>query len=341
MIGLIFLIFSVVSCELQPYPIPNYEGARDARENPKYREAFAKRFPHISLEAEIERQGRIVGGQPAILGQFPYQVLMYMTADGASWYICGGVLVKRNFILTAAHCIEEYNRIDIYVGLVDRPPGFYHWGTTITGRSNFIVHPDRNADDFSNDIGVLRMDEAPDNLLSSAYVDVVTLPNSSQMEIDLTGAIGTISGFGRVNNSVTSLSPRLLWAEAPIMDNAECAISYGPFVRRTNLCIDTRGGTSTCGGDSGGPLTVNGPLGEGPVLAGIVSFGSAFSCTSGYPTVFARVTHFVDWILSVITTNPPNPPPGEGGTCNCICNCNTCPALTDPELQAIDNFWRK
>lgn len=102
--------------------------------------------------------------------------------------------MKRNFILTAAHCIEKYHRFDIYVGLVDRPPGFYHWGTIITGRANIFVHPERNPDDFSNDVGLLRIEDAPDNLLQSEYVDVVQLPRSEQIEIDLTGEMGTVSG---------------------------------------------------------------------------------------------------------------------------------------------------
>lgn len=101
--GLIFLFFTVVSCKLQEYPIPTYEGARDAIEHPKYREIFSKLFPHIEDEINIDRQARIVGGLPAILGQIPYQVLMYMTSDGSSWYTCGGAMIRRNFILTAAH----------------------------------------------------------------------------------------------------------------------------------------------------------------------------------------------------------------------------------------------
>lgn len=78
---------------------------------------------------------------------------------------------------------------------MDRPPGFYHWTTIVTGRSNIIVHPERNVEEYSYDIGLLRIEDAPDNLLQSAYVDVVKLPESVQMEIDLTGAIGTVSFF--------------------------------------------------------------------------------------------------------------------------------------------------
>lgn len=115
--GLIFIFFSFVSCELQLFPTLKYEGAKDGIEHPRYREQLSWMFPHLVNETKNDsRQGRIINGELAALGQFPFQVLMYMTSDGNSWYTCGGALVKKNFILTAAHCIEAYNRFDIYVG---------------------------------------------------------------------------------------------------------------------------------------------------------------------------------------------------------------------------------
>jgi hypothetical protein len=112
MFRLFLLTFTVVSCELPLFPIKVYEGVRDAMYHPKNQEVFAKAFPHINQE--ILNQNQIVGdkpinvivngGLPAVLGQFPYQVLMYMGVNNTIQYTCGGVLIKRNWVLTAAHC---------------------------------------------------------------------------------------------------------------------------------------------------------------------------------------------------------------------------------------------
>jgi hypothetical protein len=112
MFRLFLLAFTVVSCDLLLFPIKVYEGVRDAIYHPKNKEMFAKVFPHINQE--IENQEEIVGdkpinvivngGKPAVLGQIPHQVLMYVSADGQSWSSCGGSLIQNNFVLTAAHC---------------------------------------------------------------------------------------------------------------------------------------------------------------------------------------------------------------------------------------------
>jgi secreted trypsin-like serine protease len=50
-------------------------------------------------------------------------------------------------------------------------------------------------------------------------------------------------------------------------------------------------------GDSGGPLVYQEDDGN-YILVGIVSFGAAAGCELGYPTVFTRVSSFLNWITS-------------------------------------------
>lgn len=46
---------------------------------------------------------RIYGGQNAAEGQFPYQVLVTRAGDNFIT-VCGGAIISRNYVLTAAHC---------------------------------------------------------------------------------------------------------------------------------------------------------------------------------------------------------------------------------------------
>lgn len=41
-----------------------------------------------------------------------------------------------------------------------------------------------------------------------------------------------------------------------IITNEECEVTFGPYVRESNLCTSGEGGRSVCSGDSGGPIVV-------------------------------------------------------------------------------------
>lgn len=49
---------------------------------------------------------RIIGGQEATPHAYPYQVGIYVTYSGRTDF-CGGSLVSKNYVLTAAHCAQK------------------------------------------------------------------------------------------------------------------------------------------------------------------------------------------------------------------------------------------
>lgn len=57
-------------------------------------------------------QKRIIGGRRAQFGEYPWQAHIRIAG-----YQCGGVLISRYFIVTAAHCIEQARMKDIIVYL--------------------------------------------------------------------------------------------------------------------------------------------------------------------------------------------------------------------------------
>ena len=92
------------------------------------------------------------------------------------------------------------------------------------------------------------------------------------------------------------------YVQVPAISNAVCNIGYGGAITDSMICAGYPGvgGKAPCLFDNGGPFVCNG---DGKaVLTGIVSgTASLLPKNCGSPekqSVFARVTHVLDWIKS-------------------------------------------
>ena len=52
-------------------------------------------------------QGRIVGGNTTFEGEHPWMVAIFLHGNNRKEFWCGGILVSRHTIVTAAHCTKD------------------------------------------------------------------------------------------------------------------------------------------------------------------------------------------------------------------------------------------
>ncbi|XP_017004359.2 serine protease SP24D [Drosophila takahashii] len=224
--------------------------------------------------------GRVVGGEDAAKAQFPHQVSL----RNAGSHSCGGSIISRNYILTAAHCVtnEDENgnhlaieaaRFTIRAGSNDR-----FSGGVLHQVAEVIVHEAYG--DFMNDVALLRL-ETP--LILSSSIQIIQLPSvDTPADVDV-----IISGWGRIKHQGDL--PRYLQYNTLKSISTEQCEELIEFGFEGELCLLHVVDNGACNGDSGGPAIYNNQL---VGVAGFVVGG----CGSTYPDGYARVFYFKDWI---------------------------------------------
>jgi len=250
--------------------------------------------------------GFIVGGSEATPHSIPWQISLGVqlhTYDmGPS---CGGSVVSRHYVVTAAHCLTTFSKpkwLYVVAGAHSlKEKDRYEQKVKV---EQVIIHPGYNENDISyNDIALLKL-ETP--LEFNNGIQPICLPKASQAW----GADDTflLSGWGSllgsdydkhglpVESEVNKYPEQLQQVLVPYYDHEKCAklIYYRKSIHDKVICAGfEEGGRDACGGDSGGPLAtrVNGKW----TLAGVVSWAVGCAGTNR-PGVYTDVAKYRYWI---------------------------------------------
>lgn len=265
---------------------------------------------------------RIVGGQEADPGEWPWQVALVQSGgDTYNGQFCGGSLIAANWVLTAAHCVytSDTGDLDVVAGihdLVTPDPGFVR-----VQLAEIIVHTGWDNGTKDNDVALLRLaTPIPERAGSASQLPIQYVHLVAGAIGPLTGATTTVTGWGNRTPGGSDYPARLHEVEVLVIANGDCSGAYSNLTDNMLCAGVPGGGKDSCQGDSGGPLVYNNS-GEWQ-QAGIVSFG--IGCAEAdYPGVYTRVSRYVDWITNamnpLVPTNfayvpailhvPPAPPP--------------------------------
>ncbi|KAJ8304275.1 hypothetical protein KUTeg_017858 [Tegillarca granosa] len=259
---------------------------------------------------------KIVGGSESEAHAWPWQVSLQTSSD---FHFCGGSLINNQWVVTAAHCVEESETYQIVLGEHDR--NVDHGPEVTRTTIKVIKHEDYHGEaPYPNDIALLKLHQ-PVEFTAEIYPACVpmsddvftketecwisgwgdTKGNRIDIDIDIEYLLLVLS-YILVNKQDTGDRTKLQEMRIDVVDNQSCGEKWGKgYILDTNICVGN-GDIGACNGDSGGPLSCRGDSNTW-MLAGATSWGISGCQTAGYPNVYTRISKYRQWIIEHIVAN--------------------------------------
>jgi len=232
----------------------------------------------------------IVGGEETSEHEHPWQVGLVSRNGQDPW--CGGTLISSTHVLTAAHCtVYKDTTIKLPASQIRVLLGEHNIADREFNRvdvAEIINHPDYDTHTVDNDYAILRLAKP---VSFTKKVRPACLPDDFTSTYE--GTLATITGWGALGERRGT--PNVLQeVDVTVMTNAKCNSDHHGDITKNMLCASAPG-KGQCDGDSGGPLIA--PENGRQAVIGVVSW--VRGCASRrYPSVLARVTAQMDWILT-------------------------------------------
>lgn len=251
--------------------------------------------PGSQTDAELTEQQEamatanflIIGGEPVTdPSDAPWQVAL--VDDGTRNQFCGGALIDETWILTAAHCVDNFfvgmdaSRVDVVLGTLTYPTGGEQIGVTA-----IHVHPNWDDGNLDFDAALLELESA------ASMGETIAIHGSGETLPEDIPVL--VTGWGATSEGGPG-STTLMKVEVPVVSTDICnqPESYDGAVTDAMFCAGQReGGMDACQGDSGGPVAVD--LEGTDTLVGVVSWGHGCARRLKYG-VYTRVGEVADWV---------------------------------------------
>ncbi|KAM6180741.1 chymase [Erethizon dorsatum] len=230
------------------------------------------------------KAGEVIGGTECKPHSRPYMAYLEIVTSEGHQKACGGFLIRRNFVLTAAHCAGRF--LTVNLGVHNKKEKEDTWQRLKVVKQ--FLHPNYNNSTLLYDIMLLKLEKKANLTLA-----VGTLPLPPKFNFIPSGRMCRAAGWGQTSVAEPA-SDTLQEVKLRLMDPQACK-HFTNFKHNLQLCVgNPRKRKSVFKGDSGGPLLCAG------IAQGIASYTQQ---NAKPPVVFTRISHYRPWINKILKEN--------------------------------------
>ncbi|RLW06855.1 hypothetical protein DV515_00004004, partial [Chloebia gouldiae] len=188
---------------------------------------------------------RVVGGTGAKPGAWPWIVSIQHPWIPGLKHLCGGSLISKQWVLTAAHCFDEVteiSKLSVVTGATQlTQPGH---GAQVRSIKQVLLHQYYNHVDMSYDIALMELDHP---VQCSPYIQLACVPNATLRVSELQNC--WVAGWGATAARGRKSSDHLQEAKVQLINIHLCNSTfwYSGKIHTYNLCAGyPQGKIDTC-----------------------------------------------------------------------------------------------
>src|SRR5215211_5045961 len=248
-------------------------------------QAADEQTPYASVRL---KSPMIVGGTAVPNGKYPFMAALLdkrRPGDAFDELFCGGTLIDKDSVLSAAHCLvnPKPDKLQVVVG---RTPLNQNRGQ-LRSVSHRFIHPRYNGNGYGYDAAILKLSRPVKG------IKPIKFATAKQNNLEKPGHILTTAGWGVVKQRpgpFDILPKRMHEVSVPVVSDSRAKRAYQSkglkYLPSLQVAAGKKG-KSACFGDSGGPLFDSGSRTQ----VGITGEGLRSCGSTRYPAVYTEVNN--------------------------------------------------